>query len=65
MGCAAHARRKFYELHVSAGRAVAEQALRLFGELYGIEREARTLDTSQRLRLRQEKARPLADSLHA
>ncbi|AOV05341.1 IS66 family transposase [Delftia tsuruhatensis] len=65
VGCAAHARRKFYELHANTGSAVAEQALRFFGELYEIEREARTLDTSQRLRLRQEKARPLADSLHA
>jgi transposase len=65
VGCAAHARRKFFELHANTGSAVAEQALRFFGELYEIEREARTLDASQRLRLRQEKARPLADSLHA
>lgn len=65
VGCAAHARRKFFELHANTGSTVAEQALRFFGELYEIEREARTLDTSQRLRLRQEKARPLADSLHA
>lgn len=35
------------------------------GELYEIEREVRALDTHERLRLRQEKARPLADSLHA
>ncbi len=65
VGCATHARRKFFELHANTGSTVAEQALRFFGELYEIEREARTLDTSQRLRLRQEKARPLADSLHA
>lgn len=65
VGCAAHARRKFFELHANTGSAVAEQALRFFGEVYEIEREARTLDTSQRLRLRQEKARPLVDSLHA
>jgi hypothetical protein len=64
-GCAAHAQRKFFELHANTQSAVAEQALRFFGELAEIEREARTLDTHQRLRLRQERTRPLADSLHA
>ena len=44
---------------------MAEQALRFFGELYEIEREVRALDTNHRLQLRQEKARPLADSPHA
>ena len=44
---------------------MAEQALRYFGELYEIERETRNLNTSQRLRLRQEKARPMADSMLA
>ena len=44
---------------------MAEQALRYFGELYEIEHDVRTLDTSRRLRLRQERSRPLADSMHA
>ncbi|MFM9928419.1 IS66 family transposase [Variovorax sp. H27-G14] len=65
VGCAAHARRKFFDVHANTKSAVAEQALRYFGELYEIEREVRALDTHERLRLRQEKARPLADSLHA
>ena len=33
VGCAAHARRKFFDFHVNTGSAVAEQALRYFGEL--------------------------------
>jgi len=45
VGCAAHARRKFFELHANTKSAVAEQALRFFGELYEIEREVRTLHT--------------------
>lgn len=65
VGCAAHARRKFFDFHVNTGSAVAEQALRYFGELYEIEHDVRTLDTSRRLRLRQERSRPLADSMHA
>ena len=65
VGCAAHARRKFFDLHANTQSAVAEQALRFFGELYEVEREVQALETHERLRLRQEKARPLADSLHA
>lgn len=45
VGCAANARRKFFELHANTKSAVAEQALRFFGELYEIEREVRTLHT--------------------
>ena len=65
VGCAAHARRKFFELHANTGSAVAEQALGFFADLYEIEREVRRLSTAERLQRRQDKARPLADSLHA
>ena len=65
VGCAAHARRKFFELHANTGSVVAEQALGFFGDLYEIEREVRQLSTAERLQRRQDKARPLADSLHA
>lgn len=65
VGCAAHARRKFFELHTSNKSAVAEQALEFFGQLYEIEREVRELDGPQRLEIRQQKARPIADALHA
>lgn len=65
VGCAAHARRKFFELHTSNKSAVAEQALKFFGELYEIEREVRDLGAQQRLEIRRQKARPVADALHA
>lgn len=52
VGCAAHARRKFFELHASNKSAVAEQALQFFGELYEIEREVRDLGAQQRLEIR-------------
>ena len=63
-GCLAHARRKFYELWIDHKSTVAEEALKLFGRLYEIEREVRDLDADERRRIRQLKARPVADALH-
>jgi hypothetical protein len=63
-GCLAHARRKFHELWTNHQSVIGEQALALFGRLYDIEREAAGLDIDQRRRIRQEKARPVADALH-
>ncbi len=64
IGCMAHARRKFYDLHVANKSQLAEQALRHIGQLYDIEREVRDLLPDERQRIRQEKARPIADALH-
>lgn len=63
-GCLAHARRKFHELWANHKSPLAEEALKLFGALYDVERLARELDTEQRLRLRQLRSRPIADTLH-
>lgn len=64
-GCLAHARRKFHELWANHQSQIAGEALQLFGALYDVEREARELGPNARLRLRQDKARPAADRLHA
>jgi transposase len=64
-GCLAHARRKFHELWANHSSTLAEQALKLFGVLYDIEREGKALESEQRWRLRQAKAKPVADTLHA
>ena len=63
VGCMAHARRKFFELHVANKSQIAEYALGLIGQLYDIEREAKTLDNDSRQELRQLRARPIADAL--
>jgi transposase len=63
-GCLAHARRKFHELWAEHKSPIGEQALKFFGELYGIERELGELQPEQRRRSRQERARPVADALH-
>jgi transposase len=64
-GCLAHARRKFFELWAHHKSTVAEQALGFFGRLYEVEREVADLDVEERRRIRQLKARPVADDLFA
>src|SRR5882672_1377091 len=64
-GCLAHARRRFYDLWANHKSTVAEQALALFGQLYEIEREVHELDVDERRRIRQLKAKPIADNLRA
>ena len=63
-GCMAHARRKLFDLHVNHSSLLAEAGLKLFGQLYDIEREVKVLDLDQRLRIRQARARPVADAMH-
>lgn len=63
-GCMAHARRKFFDLFANHQSQIAGEALEFFGRLYGVERETADLDGEERWRLRQEKARPIADALH-
>ena len=65
LGCFAHARRKFFELHVANKSAIAEEALRRIAELYAIESECRELDAAARARVRRERAQPVLMSLHA
>lgn len=64
IGCAAHARRKFFELHANHSSHVAGQALPFFTALYDIEREAAALDVDERQRLRQRRAKPVCDALY-
>jgi transposase len=62
--CWAHARRKFYDVHVANGSALAAEALRRIGELYQIEAELRGQSADYRRRERQERSRPLIEALH-
>ena len=64
-GCWAHARRKFFDLHVSSQSAVAAQALAHIGELYAVEREAKDVGPDERRVLRQTKSKPLLEAMHA
>jgi hypothetical protein len=63
--CMAHARRKLFEAHQLNGSEIASQAVALIARLYEVEREARELEPASRLLLRQSRAKPIADALHA
>lgn len=64
IGCMAHARRKFFDLHVVNKSQLAEQALHSIGGLYEVERHAKEMSDEDRWRLRQEMAVPIAEKLH-
>jgi transposase len=61
--CFAHVRRKFYDLHVAHKSPVAQEALRRIGELYDVERDIRGWPPEERRRVRNERSRPLLESL--
>ena len=75
VGCMAHARRKFHELHVTGQSLISIEALELFQTLYAVEREIdeqfernqtpMPRDAQIVRQIRQQKAKPVADKLYA
>ena len=75
VGCMAHARRKFHELHVTGQSLISIEALELFQALYAVEREIdeqfeknqspMPRDAQIVRQIRQNKAKPVADKLYA
>jgi len=63
--CWAHARRKFYDVHVGTKSPLAEEALRRIAELYAIEDEIRGTPAEHRRAERQQHSRPLVEALRA
>jgi len=63
IGCMAHARRKFFDLHAANKSPLAAQALDFIGQLYDIERKSKDHPPDKRQQLREERARPIADAL--
>ena len=61
--CWAHVRRKFYDLHVAHKSPVAQEALRRIGDLYAVEADIRGKHPAERRRMRNERSRPLLESL--
>ncbi|MBL7667139.1 IS66 family transposase (plasmid) [Moraxella osloensis] len=75
VGCMAHARRKFHELHVTGQSLISIEALELFQSLYAVERKIdeqfeknktpMPRDAQIVRQIRQQKAKPVADKLYA
>lgn len=64
VGCWAHARRKFEELHFMAASVRTHTALGYFQRLYDIEDQARELTDDERHEFRQQAARPIVTDFH-
>ncbi len=64
VGCLAHARRKFFDLHAANQSQIVEFALQQFARIYEIEREVKELNADQRQAIRQQQTKPLLDALH-
>jgi transposase/FtsZ-binding cell division protein ZapB len=65
VGCLAHARRKFFDLHTVHKSPVAQRALEQIAQVYEIERGLKACSADERQRARQERSKPLLDALHA
>jgi len=63
--CWAHVRRKFYEIHVAHASPIAAEALGRIGRLYGIETEIRGRSPDERRAVREARAGPELQALHA
>jgi transposase len=64
LGCMAHARRKFFDLHATNKSEIAGAALQYIAQLYDVEREVQPLAPPGRHEIRQTRSRPVADALH-
>ena len=63
VGCLAHARRKFFDLHAANKSQVAQSALQQISTIYEIERELKNLEPGERQRIRQLRSAPVMDAL--
>jgi transposase len=61
--CMAHVRRSFYDLYEAHKSAVAKEALERIAVLYAIEEEIRGRSAEERREVRNERSRPLLESL--
>ena len=61
--CWSHVRRRFYELAAANAAPIATEALERIKALYVIEKDLRGRSPDHRRAVRQEKSRPLVDSL--
>lgn len=63
LGCWAHARRKFFELHEANQSPLAAEVIPRIAAIYEVEREAKDMAASERLAHRQQHARPKVEAL--
>ena len=64
LGCFAHARRKFFDLHQANNSPMAWEDLQRIGKLYAIEAQAKKVDIETRKKMPQEQSQLILDALH-
>jgi transposase len=65
VACWAHARRKFHEIHIAHASPITTEAIERIAALYAIEAEIRGSTPEIRQTIRQARAKPLLDNMHA
>jgi transposase len=63
--CWAHVRRKFYDVHIASASPIAAEALQRIARLYAVEAEIRGRPPDERRVVRQARAGPELQALHA
>jgi transposase len=61
--CWAHVRRKFFDVHAAIGSPIAKEALDRIGQLYRVEETIKSFPPDHRQRERQQRSRPIAETL--
>lgn len=64
LGCLAHARRKFFDLHAANQHPIAAEALQRIRELYHLEEQAKNWSCCERERWRAQYAQPRLNAMH-
>jgi transposase len=63
VGCWAHLRRRFYELHINGSSQIATQTITTMAGLWKIEEEIRGCDAAVRLTARRDRSAAIVDDL--
>jgi transposase len=63
LGCWAHARRKFFDLHQANASTMALAALTRIGQLYHTEQQGKVLSIEARQQLRVEQSQPCLENV--
>ncbi|MES2925343.1 MAG: IS66 family transposase [Pseudomonadota bacterium] len=64
VGCLAHARRKFFDLHAANKSQLAQFALEQLAKVYQVEQQVKAMGADDRRAARQEQCKPVLDALH-
>jgi transposase len=65
VACMAHIRRKFVDVFQAESSVIAEEAIKRIAGLYAVEKDGRGRPPDERVKLRQDRAKPILDDLES